>query len=136
MHLYIDKKIKIYFYIFLFLLLSTINNKIIGASNIYIIKKIEINNLEIKLKKIIEKNLSDLFDQNIFTINKKEINNKLNKINFIETVSIKKKFPSTLIVDVNKADLLVKTNINNQIFLIGSNGKLIDIGLRANSFSF
>ncbi len=130
MHLYIDKKIKIYFYIFLFLLLSTItNNKILKTSNIYTIKKIEINNLEIKLKKKIEKSLYDLFDQNIFTINKKEINDKLNKINFIDTVSIKKKFPSTLIVDVNKADLLVKTNINNQIFLIGSNGKLIDIGL-------
>ena len=52
MLLQIDKKIKIYFYIFLFLLLSTItNNKILKTSNIYTIKKIEINNLEIKLKK-------------------------------------------------------------------------------------
>ena len=93
MHLHIDKKIKIYFYIFLFLLLSTItNNKILKTSNIYTIKKIEINNLEIKLKKKIEKSLHDLFDQNIFTINKKEINDKINKINFIDTVSIKKNF--------------------------------------------
>ena len=127
MHLYIDKKTKIYFYIFLFLLLSTISNdKILRITKIYQIENIQINNLDLDQKKIVEREIRNSKGRNIFLIKKDEINENLNSLNFIENFSIRKKFPSTLIVDVHKANFLAKIIIQNKIYYIGSNGKLIE----------
>ncbi len=130
MHLYLDKKKKIFFYFFLFLLLTTISNKkILEISKIYLIKSIEVNNLDSNLKKIIEENITDIKGQNIFFINKDDINNRFKSINFIESFNIKKNFPSKLIINVNKTTLLAKININNKKYYLGSNGNIIDKNL-------
>ena len=72
MLLFLDKKSKIYLYIFIFLFLSTINNnQILGISNAYLIKNIELNNIEINLKKILENKLQTIKGENIFFIKKK-----------------------------------------------------------------
>ena len=130
MHLYLDKKKKIFFYFFLFLLLTTtINKKFLEISKIYLIKNIEVNNLELNLKKIVEKKITNIKGQNIFFLNKEDINKRFNSINFIESVNIKKKFPSTLIINVNKVTLLAKININNRKYYLGSNGNIVDRNL-------
>tara|TARA_Y100000816_G_C26080444_1_gene569389 strand:- start:984 stop:1676 length:693 start_codon:yes stop_codon:yes gene_type:complete len=127
MLLFLDKKSKIYLYIFIFLFLSTINNyQILGISNAYLIKNIELNNIEINLKKILENKLQTIKGENIFFIKKKEINNKFKDINFLDNITVKKKFPSTLIVNVKKTNLLAITVINNRKYYLGSNGYLID----------
>ena len=101
MHLYLDKKTKIFFYLFLIFLLTTISNsKILEISKIYLVKNIEVNNIDSNFKKIIEKNTSNIIGQNIFFINKKEIKDNFNRISFIETFDIKKKLPSTLIINI------------------------------------
>ena len=130
MHLYEDKKKKFYFYILIFFLLSTVsNNKFLNISKIYLINHIEINNLEENLKKIVEKNITTIKGKNIFFIKKDEVNNKFKTIKFIENKSIKKKFPSTLIINVNRTELLAKINIGNKKYYLGSNGYLIDYNL-------
>ena len=130
MHLYLDKKKKIFFYFFLFLLLTTtINKKFLEISKIYLIKNIEVNNLELNLKKIVEKNMTNIKGQNIFFLNKDDISKKFNSINFIESVDIKKKFPSTLIINVNKTTLLAKININNKKYYVWSNVNIVDENL-------
>ena len=127
MLLFLDKKSKIYLYIFIFLFLSTINNnQILGISNAYLIKNIELNNIEINLKKILENKLQTIKGENIFFIKKNEINNKFKDINFLDNITVKKKFPSTLIVNVKKTNLLAITVINNRKYYLGSNGYLID----------
>ena len=130
MHLYLDKKTKIFFYLFLFFLFTTISNsKILEISKIYLVKNIEVNNIESNFKKIIEKNTSNIIGQNIFFINKKEIKDNFNRISFIETFDIKKKLPSTLIINIKKTSLLAKININNKKYYIGSNGHIIENNL-------
>ena len=127
MHLYLDKKTKIFFYLFLFFLLTTISNsKILEISKIYLVKNIEVNNIDSNFKKIIEKNTRYIIGQNIFFINKKEIKDNFNRISFIETFDIKKKLPSTLIINIKKTSLLAKININNKKYYLGSNGHIIE----------
>ena len=130
MHLYLDKKIKIFFYLFLFFFLTTISNsKILEISKIYLVKNIEVNNIDSNFKKIIEKNTSNIIGQNIFFIKKKEIKNNFNRISFIETFDIKKKLPSTLIINIKETSLLAKININNKKYYLGSNGHIIENNL-------
>ena len=127
MHLYLDKKIKIFFYLFLFFLLTTISNtKILEISKIYLVKNIEVYNIDTNFKKIIEKNTKNIIGQNIFFINKEEIKDNFNRISFIESFDIKKKLPSTLIINIKKTSLLAKININNKKYYLGSNGNIIE----------
>ena len=123
MHLRINKKILIY--IFLFLILGSINNK-----NLYNIKFSQITDINIEglsekeHSKLIE-NLELLDLQNIFILDKNKIIEILNSNNLIENFFIFKKYPSSLKIKIKQAELLAKVNKNGKIYYLGSNGKLI-----------
>ena len=123
MHLRINKKILIY--IFLFLILGSINNK-----NLYNIKFSQITDINIEglsekeHSKLIE-NLELLNLQNIFILEKNKIIKILNSNNLIENFFIFKKYPSSLEIKIKQAELLAKVNKNGKIYYLGSNGKLI-----------
>ena len=61
-------------------------------------------------------------------MDKKILNNQINKYNYIENYSIFKFYPSKIILKLKHADLLARTIINNELFLIGSNSKFINTG--------
>ena len=64
---------------------------------------------------------------NIFFIDKEILNDQIRKYNFIENYNIFKFYPSKIILKVKQANLLARTIKNNEMFLIGSNGKFINI---------
>tara|TARA_Y100000590_G_scaffold252359_1_gene283327 strand:+ start:140 stop:835 length:696 start_codon:yes stop_codon:yes gene_type:complete len=127
MHQLIDKKIKLFFYFLLFLLLSTqisINNN--QKNNFYTsLNIIEVEGLSEKNNLTIYQSLKFLLSKNIFFINKNDIDKIVKKNNLVESFYIKKFYPNLIKVKINQTKLLAITNKNSEKFFIGSNGKLI-----------
>ena len=123
----IDRKLKIFFYLILFLLLSTQITKdkdieisfITNLNNLEVIGLSEENNLKVY------QSLKFLLTKNIFFINKNEFENILKKNNFVESFYIKKIYPNLIKIKIEQTKLLAITNKNGKKFFIGSNGKLI-----------
>ena len=60
----------------------------------------------------------------IFFINNNEISHLIDSNSLIEHYEVKKKYPSAIYVKIQKTNFYAKININDETFLIGSNGKL------------
>jgi len=123
----IDKKNKIYIYLFIFFLLSTFNNiQIINSSFLkFNIDQIEVSGLSEKNNLEITKEIKKKLIENIFLIKKEFLLKILEKNNLINSFQIKKIYPNTIEVKIKKAEFLGITNIDGNLFFIGSNGKLI-----------
>ena len=123
----IDRKKKIFFYLILFLLLSTqiTKNKNVNNNFNISLEKIEVTGLSNKNNLKVYKSLKFLLAENIFFINKSDFYNVLKKNNLIEYFYIKKIYPDLIKIIIKQTDFLAKTTKNNKIFYIGSNGKLI-----------
>ena len=125
----IDKKQKLFIYIFLLLLLTTFNNLSLSNSE-YL--KLKINQIKVSglnnenNLKISEEFNKLLHQKNIFFINKDYFVNILEKNNLIHSFKVKKIYPNSIEVQVKKTELLAITNYNKKKFFIGSNGKLIN----------
>ena len=122
----INKK-KIYFYLISFLFLSTISNNhyVNGFKKNFLINKIDIQIDRTYLKKIISQNAKFLLNNNIFSINSEILKDKFNKLNYLENIEIKKKYPSTIIIKANKTEYLAETFIEGKNYFVGRNGKFI-----------
>jgi len=129
----LQKKSKIFIYLIFFLFLGTINNYTLLRSNTFKIKNFEILGLENNYKKEIENSLINSRKINIFFINKNYFKSILNSNSLIETFQVFKIYPSTLNIKIKKTNFLARLNINGDIFLIGSNGKLTKDFLQSNS---
>ena len=123
MHQLISKKVVIY--LFLFLLLATINNSSIIDFRLPKIDKIEISGLSGNESGEIKKKIENLKLNNIFFINRFEVKKSLFSVNTVEQLSIFKNYPSTLKVDIKKTKFLALTKKDGIDYLIGANGKLI-----------
>jgi cell division septal protein FtsQ len=123
------KKIKLFFYLFLLMLLSTINISFNKTQNYSIttIKKINVIGLSNLNNLKVEKSLSSFLLKNIFFIKKKNLVEILDKNNLIESSNIRKIYPDLLNVNINKADFLAIINQGTNKFIIASNGKFISI---------
>ena len=123
----IDKKIKIIFYIFLILFLSTFNNINIHKlkKNFFLIEDLKINGVSEKLTLDINSKLKKYLRSNLLLLNKNYIQNDLNEFPFIESYTIFKKYPSQIILNIKETELIAKTFNNNKIQYVGSNGKII-----------
>jgi len=114
---------KILIYLFFFLFLGTINNYTFFNSQLFKIKNFQIIGLENNYKTELENNLLGT-ESNIFFINKNYLISILNSNTLIETFQVFKIYPSSLDIKIKKTNFLARLNINGDIFLIGSNGKL------------
>ncbi len=123
MHQRISKKIIIYLLIF-FSLVTVTNLK--SPSKFYQIKKFNIIGLnKLETEKIY--NQVKVFENtNIFSTDKKEISKKIYSNKIIEEFKILKIYPSTLNIEIKKTKFLAITKKNDNDFLIGQNGKLIE----------
>ena len=125
----IDKKKKLFIYLLLLFLLTTINNlSLRNSENL----KLEINQtkvfgLDIENNIKISEEFNSLSNQkNLFFINKDYFLNILEKNNLIHSFEVKKIYPNSIEVQIKKTEFLAITSQNNKKFFIGSNGKLID----------
>ena len=124
----IDKKNKVYIYLLIYFLLSTLNNIHFTNSNFF---KFNIDN--VKVSGLSDKNnlktteeIKKILFENIFLIKKEVLLKTLEKNNLINSFEIKKIYPNTLEVKIEKTEFLGIVNINGNFFFIGSNGKFID----------
>ena len=122
MRLKIGKKITIYF--FILIILGTFNNQ----------KLLELKQFEIKdvimdtpdnsnFLDILDK-ISKLQKSSIFLINKNNLKKIIEENHLVENYFIFKNYPSTIKIKIFKTKFLSRLNINGEIFLVGSNGKL------------
>jgi len=123
MQLRVNKKIL--FYIFLIIILSTLNNKFFSAIKLKTIDKITIKGLEGKEKRELLSNLEFLNLNNIFFLDKFKVIEKLEANELIENYTIFKKYPSSLEIRINKTKFLANVFKDGKFFVLGSNGKLI-----------
>ena len=118
---------KIFLYLFIFLFLGTPNNKMLLELNIKNSNGFEISSLS-KFDDIeIVNELSNLKHENLFLLKKEKIKKIIKKNKVIENYNIYKKYPSNLIVNFEKTELLAVTQIDGVNFYIGSNGYLIKV---------
>ena len=61
---------------------------------------------------------------NIFFLDQKKIKGILNSLDNVENYTIKKKYPSSLIIEITEAEPLAFIKKNGKIYLLGSNEKL------------
>ena len=118
------KSKKIFIYIFFFIFLVTINNQTIFNSSAFEIKNFQIIGLENNYKKELENDLLNSTKFNIFFVKKDYLKSLLNSNSLIETFQVFKIYPSSIDIKIKKTNFLGRLNINGDIFLIGSNGKL------------
>ena len=126
MHLLINKK-KIYFYSFSFFILTTIFNKnyFNSLSKSFLVKKIDVETDNEQIKEKILNNTEDLINNNILSIDKKTLVSKLNELNFLKTINIRKSYPSTLIIDLKVTKIIAITYIDQKKYYVGENGHFI-----------
>ena len=129
MHQNVDKKFLFLFFFLLLFFLSSINSQVFikKKESFYNLKSIEVTGLDKTINLEIEENLDFLKNINIFFLDKKILKDQINKYNFIENYNVIKIYPSKIILELKQAEFLAKTIKNNEIFLIGSNGKFINI---------
>ncbi len=125
MHLQKSKKILIY--LFLFLIVGSINNPSLNSIKFDKIKNIKVlglsNNENINL-------LDDIMNLNlgnIFFLNRKEISKIISSNSLVENYEIFKKYPYALDIRIERTKFLAKINNNGKTFVIGTNGKLSDV---------
>ncbi len=115
---------KIFLYFFLLIIFGSVNNISINQIKFVKIKTINITGLENKDNQKLLKDIEALNLENIFFINGSDILRILEANTLIENYKIIKKYPSTLVIDIEKTKFLAKINLDGKSFLIGSNGKL------------
>ena len=117
---------KIIFYIFLIIFLSTLNSKHISEIRFKNVDQITVIGLQENERQDLLKDLQLLNLNNIFFLKKFELMNKLEANKLIENYTIFKKYPSSIVIKVNKTKFLANVFNNGKSFVLGSNGKLIE----------
>ena len=127
---------KILIYLFLFLIVGSINNTELTGVKFEKIKNIKISGLnENENMKLIE-NILNLNLKNIFFLNGDEISKIISSNSLVESYKIFKKYPQTLNIKIKKTNFLAKINSNGKILLVGSNGRLSDIKFSSKELPF
>tara|TARA_B100001057_G_scaffold343911_1_gene344853 strand:- start:1409 stop:2083 length:675 start_codon:yes stop_codon:yes gene_type:complete len=118
---------KILIYLFLFLIVGSINNTTFNNIQFKNIENIIISGLNENENINLLKDIKGLNLDNIFFFNKNEISKIINSNSLVEKYEIFKKYPNTIDIKIEKTNFLAKINSNGKTFLVGSNGKLSDV---------
>ena len=129
-----SKKILLYF--FLLILVGSINNITLNSSIFKNIKNINVSGLNEKDNANISNDLKSLNLGGIFFINKIELENIMKSNSIIENYQVFKNYPFTLNVEIEKTNFLAKINKNENVYLVGSNGKLSNKNLSNEKIPF
>lgn len=119
------KSKKIFIYFFLLITISSINNISLNNLKFEKIINIYVSGLNDDENKVILEKIKNLNLKNILFMNKQKIIETLNSNTIIENYNVNKKYPSSIEIKITKTKLLAKINIDEEIFIIGSNSKLL-----------
>lgn len=134
MHQRKGKKVLIYF--FLLLLVGSINNIELSKIKFQGIKDIKVLGLGNENNFKLSEEIKSLNKKNIFFIKDKEINEIINSNSAVEKYEVFIKYPSSLIINLEKTKLLAKIYNGEKIFFFGSNGKLLKSDTSNNQLPF
>ena len=116
---------KIIIYLFLFAILTSVNNFKYINPKLFKIDQINISGLDdIENVNLFEK-IKHYKKKNIVFLDSFEISKKINSNNLVENFWVFKEYPSTININLIKTNFLGVTKINNIDYIIGSNGKFI-----------
>ena len=109
----IDNKKYIFFYLIIFIILSSIHNSNFKYNNFFNVKKIEVVGLNKTDNIFLENEFKDLVGSNIFTLNQESFE-LINSVNQIKSYNVKKIYPNQVKVYLESAKAIgfVK-NIND-----------------------
>ena len=123
MHQRISRKIIIY--LFLFAILTSVNNFKYINPKLFKIDQINISGLDdIENVNLYDK-IKHYNKKNIVFLDSSEVSKKINSNNLVENFWVFKEYPSTININLIKTNFLGVTKINNIDYIIGSNGKFI-----------
>ncbi len=122
MHLKKNKKILIYF--FLFLAIGTVNNKYLSKVDFLKINQIKVEGLDEKNNQKLVESLHFLKIKNLLFLNETEIIRVINSNSLVEEFTVFKNYPTTINIDIIETKFLAQIMKSGNIFLLGSNGKL------------
>ncbi len=117
---------KIIFYISLFFIIGTFNNKNLTKINLPTIDQIKISGLSDEKNLEILQSLEPFKKNDLFFLKKIQIAQLLSSYNNIDDFSVFKKYPSSLDIKLKETTYLAVLNKDNKKYYIGSNGKLIN----------
>ena len=118
---------KILFYLFLLIIVGSINNNSLSKIQFEKIQNIKISGLSENENMELLENIKNLNLENIFLIKRNQISKIINSNNLVENYEIFKKYPNSIEIKIEKTNFLAKISRNGKISLVGSNGKLSDI---------
>ncbi len=125
MHQRRSKKLIIYF--ILLLTLGSIHNfNLYKSFQFDKIKNINVSGLKKKDNTVILKSVENLNLGNIFLINSNEISKVISSNSLVEKFKIFKLYPSGLNIEIKKTEFLARIKKDEDILIIGSNGKLLE----------
>ena len=134
MHQKKSKKILLYF--FLFLILGTVNNHFLDKKNLPKLKNIKVIGLNKNTNLKIANDLIFLKFQNLFFLKSSQIRKIIDSNTSVETYSVFKKFPSTIVIEIEETKILANLYKNGSDYFFGSNGKLIKTKNKRNDKPF
>ncbi len=123
-----DRRSKfIFIYVLLFIFITSINNKNLHNKKLFPSDLIfKVTGLSYVDNQKLKKDLININKDNIFKLDKNKLSNKINENNLVLNFLVKKNYPNKIDIKINKAKYFGKIYRNNQLYIIGSNGKLIN----------
>ena len=118
-----SKKILLYF--FLLIILGTVNNNFLNRIEIPKLKNIQVLGQNEDVNKKITNDLYFLKFQNLFFLKSSQIKKIIDTNNSVEYYTVSKEFPSTILIKIEKTQILANLYKNGSNYFFGSNGKLI-----------
>ena len=128
MHQKKGKKFLFLFYLTIILLSSSLSNLNIKKIELFKVKEISVKGLTEKQNLFIKNNFRFVYGLNIFFLDY-QIFDILGSNNEIKKYSIKKIYPSRLIINLEPAKILCVIHDGNNRYILGDNGKLLNKSL-------
>ena len=119
------KSKKILLYLFLLIILGTINNHFLNKVGLPKLENIKVLGLNEDTNKKIINDLIYLKFQNLFFLKSSQIKKVIDTNTSIDTYSVFKEFPSTIVIEIEETKILANLYKNGSKYFFGSNGKLI-----------
>ena len=124
-----NKKIKILFYIFIFIFLSTVSfferTNIFSNKIFFPLNKIEIYGYEKVDYVAMQSQLSNLIGQNLLFMNPKDIEEILDENKLISEFTIQKKYPDTVNINLKEVNFVAKVFKDKKKYFLADNNNLI-----------
>lgn len=112
--------------IFIIILLSIAGGLIVTKSNLFLIKNVKVSGENLVTKDLIDEKLQSIKGENIFFIKSSEVEKVLKSDPYINGVTLKRHFPSTLEVDIKEKNIGYYVKYGDEYDVISSDLVLLE----------